>query len=424
MNPERGLFAAVQLVDARDDFHHVRARGYSIAIDRVQLDAYRHRLLPNDFLDALTAGFARVRKAGIKVILRFAYNSGDDQPDAPLDWVISHIAQLRPLLQANGDVIAVVHAGFIGQWGEWHGSHHELDVPWKRKAIVEALLTAMPGDRMLQLRTPMFKKEIFGRPLTDDDAFSGTWIARVGHHDDCFLASDDDWGTYAKPIDEWKAYVAGEGRFTPVGGDTCRVNPPRTDCPAALAELERMHWSMLNAVHLRAVLDGWQRQGCMTEIRDRLGYRLALERASLPATVTAGGELPVWIRIRNHGFASAFNPRPVQLVVACGGKVQRTPVAADPRRWPAGDTAIIQARIRLPADLPPGRCTLALALPDAAPALAGRPEYAIRFANRGVWDQAHGWNVLTRDLRVVAQGQPAVTPERRHATQPTTNSTR
>lgn len=57
-----------------------------------------------------------------------------------------------------------------------------------------------------------------GGPLAEASAFDGSDAARVGHHNDCFLASDDDWGTYEDPIDDWKAFIAQEGRFTPVGG--------------------------------------------------------------------------------------------------------------------------------------------------------------------------------------------------------------
>jgi hypothetical protein len=34
-------------------------------------------------------------------------------------------------------------------------------------------------------------------------------------------------------------------------------------------------------------------------------------------------------------------------------------------------------------------------LPDAAPSLAGRSEYSVRFANTGVWNEAAGENTLT-----------------------------
>lgn len=399
LNPERGMFAAVQLVDARDDFQHVRARGMTVALDRVQLDPWRTSLLPNELLDGMRAGFGRVRRAGLKVILRFAYNSGDG-PDAPLDWMISHIAQLAPVLAANADVIAVVHAGFIGQWGEWHGSTHGLDNPNARRAIVEALLRVLPADRMLQVRTPMFKQEIFGARLAEADAFNGSWIARVGHHNDCFLASEDDWGTYGQPVWDWKSWVADEGRFTPVGGDTCRVNPPRTDCPSAVGELEALHWSLLNAVHHREVLARLHKQGCMDWIRSRLGYRFALERAWFAGTVEPGGELPVGVRLRNHGWAAPFNPRPVELVLQCGDRAHVTPLRTDPRRWESGRAVTVETRIRVPDDLPAGECSLALSFPDPAPTLAHRPDYAIQLANPGVWDAAHGYNVLTRAVQI------------------------
>jgi hypothetical protein len=49
----------------------------------------------------------------------------------------------------------------------------------------------------------------------------------------------------------------------------------------------------------------------------------------------------------------------------------------------------------------PGVYRAALALPDPEPRLAGKAEYAIRLANRGVWqaatgDNALGWRIVVR----------------------------
>ncbi|GEM_PF-3516574 len=65
----------------------------------------------------------------------------------------------------------------------------------------------------------------------------------------------------------------------------------------------------------------------------------------------------------------------------------------DPRRWEPGEHTFTAA-VALPADLRPGEYTLALWLPDPAETLRTAPHYAIRFANEGIWDAAHGWNVL------------------------------
>jgi uncharacterized Zn-binding protein involved in type VI secretion len=79
----------------------------------------------------------------------------------------------------------------------------------------------------------MFKEAAFpGRPLTDDTAFGATPSARIGHHNDCFLADRDDAGTYAQPIAAWRDYVAADGRFVAIGGETCASNARVSDSGA------------------------------------------------------------------------------------------------------------------------------------------------------------------------------------------------
>lgn len=79
----------------------------------MRLDDYRTQPLDSSRLSALRAGFADVRTHGIKVILRFTYNSSYDA-DASREQIIEHIAQLTSILHDNADVIAVMQAGFIG----------------------------------------------------------------------------------------------------------------------------------------------------------------------------------------------------------------------------------------------------------------------------------------------------------------------
>ena len=48
------------------------------------------------------------------------------------------------------------------------------------------------------LRYPALKQSIFGTttPLTAAQAYDGSPMARTGHHNDCFLSSANDVGTY------------------------------------------------------------------------------------------------------------------------------------------------------------------------------------------------------------------------------------
>lgn len=400
MNPERGFYDFVDLTSG-DDFQHVRQSGRTLAYAGVHLDAYRTGPIDSSFLDSLTAGFARARTDGIKLVLRFVYNDDLGEPDASKARILTHITQLAPALAANQDVIAVVQAGFIGAWGEWHSSTSGLDNPTDRHDIAAALLDALPLSRMIQLRTPMYKQESFGGPLEDAKAFDGSQAARIGHHNDCFLATDDDMGTYEQPIEAWKEFVSQEGRFTPVGGETCEANPPRSECASALSELQKLHWSFLNALYHPEVIAAFESGGCLREIDRRLGYRVGLESAGFSSAVAPGGELSLELTLENQGYAAFFNPRPVFIVLQDGTRRLAAQLAkVDPRHWEPGTPVTVVAKLRIPADVLPGDHRLSLWMPDAAPGLRDRAEYSVQLANAGVWDPALGDNELTKALKI------------------------
>lgn len=383
LNPERGYYEGFNLVTSVGGAARARAEGHTLAITIVRLDAFRDSAISAAFLDQVRAGFGRVRQAGIKVILRFTYNSDDTSGDASKSRIMGHIAQLKPIMQENVDVISVLQAGLIGDWGEWHGSTHGLDNPTDRKDILLALLDALPASRQVQIRTPMYKEDAFpGGPLTAAEAYANTPRARIGHHNDCFLASANDYGTYDAPVSEWESYVAGDGAFTAIGGETCKVYAPRTSCEAAVAEMESNHWSYLNSQYHQDVLAGWASSGCGEEIANRLGYRLTVERVAHTERVAPGGILDVELDIKNVGFAAMYNQRPVELVVRSGDVRYVARLAGrDARAFKAGATTTLGARLRLPADMPAGSYELAIRLPDDADVLADDGRYAVQFAN-------------------------------------------
>ena len=402
LNPERGYYVGYNLLGTSSGTS-VRDGGHSLAIAQVNLEDYRNAPLDATLLAQLEAGFQRVRAAGFKVILRFKYNSAFAE-DAPKSVILGHIEQLTPILQNNADVIAVLQAGFIGAWGEWHGSTNDLENPEDRGEILDALLAALPASRNVQVRAPHYKDEyVPGGAIQAAEAYTGSARARIGHHNDCFLASESDLGTYQAPIEQWEDYVADDGRYTAIGGETCIVYPAKTNCESAVLEMETAHWSYLNRQYNVDVLEGWEAGGCADEIERRLGYRFALDRVSHTEAVPPGGLLAVEIELHNSGFAAPFNRRPVDLVLTDGTTRRSVRLAGlDARQWQPGSPTTVTAVLRLPADLAPGDYTLALRLPDEAANLAGDPRYAIRLGNDDVWDEVTGDNVLTRSLVVDA----------------------
>lgn len=388
VNPERGFHDFVDLreLDA-DTLQDTADAGRSLVYGQVLLSEYRDAPLDDQVLDEITAGFELARAHGIKVVPRFHYSDDIDEPDASLDRILGHIDQLAPLLQEHADVMLLLQAGFIGAWGEWHSSQNGLDAPGPRQQILDALLAAVPDTRTIGVRRPSFKQESYAGPLTPELAHDGSALARLGHINDCFLASDDDEGTYQEPGE--KDYAIADSAFVPVGGETCAVNPPRSECPSALDELALLHFTHLNADYHPDVLDAWAQDGCYDTIACRLGYRLALVDLRWAASASAGTVLPVAFELFNDGFAAPANPREVVLVLDGPARVE-VETGLDLRSVGAGESISACVDASLPADLPLGSYRIGLRLADSAPTLADDPRFAIQLIE-SEWSEGINW---------------------------------
>ncbi|OGH84055.1 MAG: hypothetical protein A2373_03680 [Candidatus Magasanikbacteria bacterium RIFOXYB1_FULL_40_15] len=412
VNPERGLY---QHYETHSSSHVPlslssltslrNTNGVSLILRIVYLDSFVNASISTTFLNALTADFNTMRNAGVKAILRFAYTTDSTAPfgDATKLRMLEHISQLSPLLNANSDVILTMQTGLIGTWGEWYYTDFFGYPPplsstnlTDRAEIVTALLNAFPDSRMIQLRTPLIKQQTFGTsvPLTEVEAYNGTNRARTGHHNDCFLASNSDFGTYVNTTTEYP-YLATETLYTPMGGETCSPNPPRSLCPTALAELQMFHWTYLNRSYHPDVISGLISGNCFEDIKRELGYRFVLRNVSYNNPVEPGGALSLSITLENVGYAALFNERPVFIVISDGTTLN---LNMDAREWSAGNTHTFNVNLTAPSN--PGTYSVRLWMPDNSPSLEDNPMYAIRFANTSVWDGVAGNNILFDDLVV------------------------
>lgn len=405
-NPERGFYFYQNLENLDSSLSQIcEERGITLVWGKISLASYREeKQLPEALIAKLQKGFEAAQKAGAKVIVRVEY--GDKGPggdyttfeDPKPEIIEAHINQLAPLFAKNADRIAFFEAGFVGPWGEWHSTLIAND-PELRRRIFFHLLKHTPHDRMVVLRYPALKQSIFEttEPLDKNRAYNGTDIARTGHHNDCFLSSADDVGTYNRAeqsMEEEMDYLAADTRYTLFGGESCRLHK-RSERENALAELERFHASYLNTGYHPAVLKRWEKNGVMEIVKRRLGARFVVTAFDLPKQGHAGEKITIRITLANRGFASLYNSRPVTLVlIAPDGMRHRFPISTDPRLWKAGESTEIEAEILLPDKMTHGNYTWALHLPDASERLAGDPRFAIRFANRDAWDAETGENWL------------------------------
>ncbi len=390
VNPERGFHGYVNLLtlDA-GALEDAAADGLSLVYGQVLLPEYRDIPLDSPVLQKISDGFDLAREHGFKVVPRFHYSNAADEPDAELDRIRGHIQQLTPIFFEHADVILTLQAGFIGAWGEWHSSQFNLDAPGPRKKILDALLAALPATRTVTVRRPLFKHDAYGGPLTAENAFDGSALARVGHVNDCFLASDDDEGTYQLPGE--KDYAVADSLFVPVGGETCAVNPPRSECASAISEMLLHHWTHLNLAYHPDVIAGWKDEGCFEHIACRLGYRMAVRELRWLAKTTPGGAVPISLQVVNDGFAAPVNARPMIFVLDGPARVEVTAEATDLRRWLPGEDHTVCVDVALPADAAAGAYRIGVRFPDAAKTLAKDPRQALRLVG-GTWDAAEGIN--------------------------------
>ncbi|MBO7643996.1 MAG: DUF4832 domain-containing protein [Bacteroidales bacterium] len=396
LSPERGLYTAYECHGNSQpisgaDVKSKRLGGHTLWLIEFYLKDFMNGSISSAYLKKIQQCFDAIREGGCKAIVRFAYRVDqstselDQEPE--VDIVMKHIEQVKPILQKNEDVLFVLQAGFIGTWGEWYYTTHFSSMA-NRKKVTDALLDAVPVSRQIELRTPAFKKKMYGLAVKDTitaaTAHDGSIASRLAGHNDCFGASENDQGTFDGEGDRtfWKA----DTRYTIMGGETCALSDYCL-CPNTLKDLVDYHWTYLHDGYNRDVLARWQKDGCFDEIKSRLGYRLVLKDVHYDA-IEAGKSCTVTIRLENKGFAAPMNPREAWLVwVTPDGKEERTMLGADPRTWHSGYNAVVASFTPSTA-----KGSLYLDLPD--PLLSDNPSYSIALANKQVFDSKTGLNKL------------------------------
>ncbi|HET7398010.1 MAG TPA: DUF4832 domain-containing protein [Intrasporangium sp.] len=410
-NPDRGLYHYTETHSRVDGSGYAPLDAAVAARWRTQEGVtlvyrvfYLERFVGTDglsaaYLSQVRADLAAARAAGVKLVVRFAY-SADSSHDAPADRVITHVRALAPVLNANADVIATLQAGFIGRWGEWYYSDNFAsdparpwllsDADWEaRDTVLRTLLEATSPSLFVQVRSPSIKQRLLaGAP--------SAVAARVGIHDDCFLAGTDDYGTFATSED--RTWLRAQTQTVPMGGETCVVNTPRTQWSSASSELAAYHWSYLNADYRPEVMSSWGAAG-LDEVRRRLGYRLRLTTVTLPRAAVAGGTLSGQVGLLNDGYAAPFRARPAKLVLRSADGSYGYAIPLDVRTLAPGVARTTSFTV--PVSVRPGAYRVLLSLPDPSPTLAAKPAYAIQLANQGTWDAQTGWNTLGQ-LDVIA----------------------
>ena len=405
-NPERGFMHTWQVKSegtamTAASLNNLKKENVSLILRLYYLEKFKTTALSQAQLDLITTDFTRLRESGLKCVLRFAYTDAQDGTDASVTVISGHLDQLKPIFEENKDVIAFVQAGFVGAWGEWYYTTNQLTTPANKKLILDKLLESFPKEIKIQVRTPTIKQD-FMATTTAIDATVGygtTNTARLGFHNDCFMASVDDYGTYQNVTAE-KTYVSNEALFVPTGGETCPpVNVPIASCSIAEKEMTLLKWTYLNLDYYGPVLQEWRNNNCFTDFERKLGYRLALASSGIKKEAALNGTLEVDALINNSGFAPVYNPKNAFLILrsTANGTVYKKKLSFDVRKVVPRVTFNLKESVSL-IEIPAGSYELLLKIEDSSSKLSERPEYAIRLANTGLWEAATGFNKLSQTV--------------------------
>lgn len=405
-NPERGFMHTWQ-VNAEGaaittaSLNNLKKENVSLILRLYYLEKFKTTPLSQAQLDLIKTDFTRLRESGLKCVLRFAYTDAQDGTDASVAVISGHLDQLKPILEENKDVIAFVQAGFVGAWGEWYYTTNQLTTPANKKIILDKLLETFPKEVKIQVRTPKIKQD-FVATTTAMDATVGygtTNTARLGFHNDCFMASVDDYGTYINVTAE-KTYISNEALFVPTGGETCPpTDVPVASCSIAEKEMTMLKWTYLNLDYYGPVLQEWRNNNCFTDFERKLGYRLALASSSIKKEAAVNGTLEFNALINNSGFAPIYNSKNAFLILRAtsGGTVYKKKLNFDVRKVVPRVTFDLKESVSL-SGIPAGTYELLLKIEDNSSKLADRPDYSVRLANTGVWEASTGFNKLSQTV--------------------------
>lgn len=419
-NPERGFYVQKYYTteDLEDTVQLSVVTGYrdvsqiTLFLHSYYLTDYIESDIAPEFLERLDRNMNTLRAGGAKAVLRFSYKSNHKSNDKPWDatheWADKHIDQIAPYLMKHADVIYCIQAGFIGSWGEWYYTDHYPFNPYDDDEfepyfeIAEHLMNVTPKDRQICFRQPQFKmrylktRNMDVTPLTAGEAYQATNKARWAGHNDCFVSSESDVGTYHSEED--RAFWAEDTKYTLMGGETCK-ECEYSNGANAVKEMEKYHWSYLCNSYHPDILRSWEEDNHMDEIKRRLGYRLVMEKMSLNEDLKSGGALEARCTLHNSGFAAPMNKRDVELVLVSANDKSKKFIFpqkdVDPRFWSPEDKQITFTLACSLKDVASGKYRVYLNLPDPYESLHNDPRYSIRLANENMWEEETGYNYLT-----------------------------
>ena len=404
---------------------------YTLLFRNFVLDSFRSQPISNATLQKISDDLTVVRSAYFKLVIRFSYTITFTSPrnDAPKSVILQHVNQLLPVLTDHADVILAFQHGFIGTWGEgyytdYFGDEGNITSQQQedRQEVYDVIISTVPECIMVPVRTWAFKEKLTGSsmPVSIDDAYtcgndSIARNARTGIHDDCFLASETDYGTWTNSTVD-RPLISSHSQYTIFGGETCNPDSDRNACPVAVHDLSYFHFTYLNMLYHPDVIQRWKDEGCYDTITEKLGYRLVLVSSQFPEEAVQGENMDFTITLRNDGFSAPVSAALLKIILLQGGTKHTLAVNGaniDPRFWTGNATEhVIMGRTGIPKEPDMnGTWNIFLVIIDTSPGLQEASQYNIIAVNQPPTSATDGMNDLQRTITISTESKSVISYE-------------
>ena len=336
LNPDQGFYRPVLITMTPNTFVHgtnTPEQVYHLRCDISQFSGAvnsdgKDKKLTSTTLDGLDSFLSYIKKDNKNAVIRFSYDpkyAGNENKEASLTTIETHIQQLSEVLNKYQDTITAIEAGLLGPWGEMHTSKIATE---ENKAKVFGYWLKYTTNIPILARTPRAMFKYFGKSLDEMEKYTITSSNagyRLGLFNDGYLGSNSDMGTYDDRKRETK-WLATQNDHLPFGGETSAVTD-KSNLEVCLPEMFLLRLSYLNIEYHQGVIEKWKKLkyndtlgsdslfygvSGFDYIKRHLGYRLLIK--SLSVTYESYGNYEMKIKLRNVGFGNMLKTKKIDVI--------------------------------------------------------------------------------------------------------------
>ena len=268
-NPDQGFYRPLIVYIKPDSFHHDPNDPEQIYHLRCDMSEFSgavnsdgvDKKLTDYALNSIDKYLSEIKKENKNAVIRFTYDpnyAGNLDTEASMSMIETHIKQLSPIMNKYKDTLTAIEGGLLGPWGEMHTSKLATN---ENKALVFKYWLENTEDIPILSRYPQAIFTYFGKTLNEMEEFtieSSDPGYRIGLFNDCFLANEQDMGTYMIDRTREINWLATINDHLPFGGETCAVNY-KSNLDICLNEMFLLRLSYLNIQYHTGVIDKWKK---------------------------------------------------------------------------------------------------------------------------------------------------------------------